>query len=125
MSSDDCSKQCPMECGFMEIKTSEKTMVFRGIELCIPITRHICSQCGMTSSDIECTAAVQRQIAEQYRKKAELLTGCEIRQLRESKNLTQETLAQKLGVDKDLVEKWEKCNIQSQSMDKLLRSYLK
>jgi DNA-binding transcriptional regulator YiaG len=56
---------------------------------------------------------------------AGLLTGCEIRQLRESKNLTQETLAQKLGVDKDLVEKWEKCNIQSQSMDKLLRSYLK
>lgn len=125
MSSDDCSKQCPMECGFMEPETSEKTIVFRGIELCIPVTRHTCSHCGMTASDIECTASVQKQIAEQYRMKTGMLTGREIRQLRKLKNLSREELAQKLGVDKALVEKWEKCNIQSESMDKLLRSYLK
>ena len=124
MSREENSKDCPMACGFMEMETCEKTIVFRGIELCVPITRHTCPHCGITGSDVACTAAVQQEIADQYRRKTGLLTGSQIRALREAKNMTRQALAETLGVETAAVHRWEKANIQSPEMDQQLRSVL-
>ena len=124
MSRDQNSKDCPMECGFMEPETCEKTIVFRGIELCVPITRHTCPHCGITGSDVACTAAVQQEIADQYRRKTGLLTGRQIQTLRETKKMTRQALAETLGVETAAVRRWEKANIQSPEVDHQLRSIL-
>jgi len=125
MSHNESGKDCPMECGFMEPETCEKTIVFRGVKLCVPITRHTCPHCGITGSDVACTAAVQQEIADQFRGKTGLLTSRQIQTLREAKNMTQQDLAEKLEVDAAAVRRWEKANIQSRDMDQILRRILK
>jgi transcriptional regulator with XRE-family HTH domain len=72
-----------------------------------------------------CTAAVQQEIADQFRRKTGLLTGRQIQTLREAKNMTQQELGEKLGVDAAVIRRWEKANIQSRDMDQILRNVLK
>lgn len=117
-------KACPMGHGPMQIKQQKKTTAFRDVELTVVVTEHVCPECGMTASDIKAAGKVQRQIADAYRKKMNLLTGDEIRNLRKSKNLTQDALADKMGVGVASIKRWELGNIQSSSMDNLLRSFL-
>jgi len=119
------TKACPMGHGPMELKTIKKKIEFRDVELNVDVTTHVCPTCGMTASDIDSTAKLQRQIADAYRKKKNLITGDEIRILRESRGLSQEKLAELLGVGIASIKRWELGNIQSESMDKLLRTCLK
>jgi putative zinc finger/helix-turn-helix YgiT family protein len=118
------TKACPMGHGPMELKQREKTTMFRDVELTADVTEHVCPVCGMTASDVKAAGQVQRQIADAYRAKMNLLTGDKIRSLRQAKNLTQDTLAEEMGVGVASIKRWELGNIQSSSMDNLLRSYL-
>ncbi|MDA3894647.1 MAG: DUF4065 domain-containing protein [Desulfobacteraceae bacterium] len=115
---------CPMGHGPMELKQHKKTTTFRDVELTVAVTAHVCPECGMTASDVKAAGQVQRQIADAYRAKMNLLTGDEIRFLRQSRNFTQASLAEKMGVGVASIKRWELGNIQSSSMDNLLRSYL-
>ena len=67
---------------------------------------------------------VQRAIADAYRKKVGLLTGQEIRSLREAKELTQQQLADVMNVGIASIKRWETGMIQSKSMDHALRIQL-
>lgn len=118
------TKTCPKGCGPMVPETIEKPMAFRGVELNVPVARDVCGKCGMTASDIAAAGAVQREIAEKYRQAEGLLTGKEIRSLRQAKNLTQEELAAQMRVGVASIKRWENANIQSRSMDNLLRAFL-
>ncbi len=110
--------------GPMEQKLRKKTTLFRDVELSVDVAEHVCPVCGMTASNIEAAGQVQRQLADAYRAKKNRLTGDEIRSLRQAKNLTQLALAEKMGVGIASIKRWELGNIQSSSMDNLLRSYL-
>ena len=118
------TKACPRGHGPMEYQTNIKPTTFRGIELEVTVKEHVCPECGLTAADIAATANVQQQIAEGYRKKKGLLTGEAIRTLRQAKGLTQEELADLIEVGVASIKRWEKANIQSASMDRLLRTYL-
>ncbi len=118
-------RQCPKGHGTMERKTAVKSVVFRGVTLEVPVTGNVCRECGFRSSDVSDAGAVQKEIAEAYREKTGLLTGKAIRSARKSKGLTQQTLADRMGVGVASIKRWEKADVQSQSMDKLLRTCLK
>ncbi|MDZ7833678.1 MAG: DUF4065 domain-containing protein [Desulfobacterales bacterium] len=118
------AKECPKGHGPMKRQTNLKSTTFRGVELEVAVKEHVCPECGLTAADIAATADVQHQIAEGYRKKMGLLTGTAIRDLRQAKGLTQEELADLIEVGVASIKRWEKSNIQSASMDKLLRTYL-
>src|SRR6056297_527353 len=118
------TKTCPKGCGSMHPQTTEKQINFRETALDVPVTQHVCHKCGMTASDISAAGAVQREIAEKYRRIKGLLTGKEIRSLRQAKNLTQEELAAQMHVGVASIKRWENANIQSKSMDNLLRAFL-
>ncbi len=105
-------------------QTIEKPLTFRGVELNVPVSRAVCGKCGMTASEIPAAGAVQREIAEKYRQIKGLLTGKEIRTLRQAKSLTQEELAAQMRVGVASIKRWENANIQSRSMDNLLRAFL-
>ncbi|MBA2880571.1 DNA-binding transcriptional regulator YiaG [Desulfosalsimonas propionicica] len=79
----------------------------------------------ISTSNVACTAAVQQEIADQFRRKTGLLTSRQIQTLREVKKMAQQALAERLGVDAAVVRHWEKANIQSQDMDQILRNVLK
>ena len=110
--------------GPMKLQHLKKAITFRDVDLTVDVTAHVCPVCNTTASDIKSTGHVQRQIADAYRRKMNLLTSDEIRTLRKAKNLAQEALADLLGVGVASIERWELGNIQSNSMDKLLRTFL-
>jgi putative zinc finger/helix-turn-helix YgiT family protein len=118
------AKECPKGCGTMELLPINQLATVRGVELQVSVKQHICRVCGFASTDLAATGEVQQQIAEGYREKKGLLTGKEIKALRKAKGLTQDELATVMGVGIASIKRWEKANIQSESMDKLLRAYL-
>lgn len=115
---------CPKGHGPMTLQTKSQSTTFRGVELDVTVREHICVQCGFTASDVAGAGDVQRQMAEAYRQKTGLLTGAEIRRLRLARGLTQAELAGLIGVGVASIKRWEKANIQSESMDKLLRVHV-
>jgi putative zinc finger/helix-turn-helix YgiT family protein len=108
----------------MKMETIVKPITFRDVSLQVPVTAHVCRQCGFTASDVAAAGRVQEEIAEAYRKRKGLLTGAAMRKLRGAKGLTQAALAGKIGVGIASIKRWEKGNIQSESMDRLLRTCL-
>lgn len=67
---------------------------------------------------------VQRAIADAYRKKAGLITGPEIRSLREARGLTQTQLAEMMNIGIASIKRWETGMVQTKSMDQALRMQL-
>jgi putative zinc finger/helix-turn-helix YgiT family protein len=108
----------------MKAETKSKPVTFRGVRLNVPVDAHVCRQCGFMASDVAAAGRVQEEIAEAYRKKKGLLTGEAMRKMRGVKGLTQAALAKKIGVGIASIKRWEKGNIQSESMDRLLRTCL-
>lgn len=118
------TKTCPMGHGPMEMRQLKKTTTFRDVDLTVDVTTFVCPECSMTASDIKTAGQVQRQISDAYRKKMTLLTGNEIRSLRQAKKLTQDALANLMGVGVASIKRWELGSIQSSSMDNLLKNHL-
>ena len=117
-------KKCPKGHGPMKIETIVKPLTFRDVSLRVPVTAHVCRQCGFTASDVSAAGDVQREMAETYRKQTGRLTGEAIRSLRKARKLTQRTLADRIGVGIASIKRWENTSIQSDSMDRLLRTCL-
>ncbi len=117
-------KLCPSGHGPMVVQKTLKPVTFRDVALEVPVTEHVCRECGFSASDVTSAAAVQQEIAEAYRQRTGLLTGGAIRTMRRAKRMTQASLAEKMGVGIASIKRWEKANVQSESMDKLLRTCL-
>lgn len=117
-------KNCPKGHGLMKEQTIVRPITFREVKLEVPVTAHVCRQCGFTASDVAAAGEAQKKIAEAYRKRRGLLTGEAIRNLRGARGWTQEALAERIGVGIASIKRWEKANIQSESMDRLLRTCL-
>lgn len=116
--------KCPKcSCG-LQPREFYRQKNFKGIDIEYACKAHVCPDCGLEAGTLQSAGEVQRAMADAYRAKAGLLTGREIRVLRETKGLTQNKLADDLQVGIASIKRWETGAVQSQSMDKLLRMHL-
>ena len=53
------------------------------------------------------------------------MTGTELKELRESANLTQKDLADKLGIQREMIARWETTGSISKVYQKILGDYFK
>lgn len=115
---------CPAGHGEMQLATVKKEIQFRGESIHYDIESLVCSECGLLRSTVEQTAKAQTVIADAYRQKMGLLTGDQIRQLREQQGLSQQRLADLANCSKMSIVRWENGVIQKESSDKALRDVL-
>lgn len=114
---------CPLcEQGVLtEQETSELT-VYKGVERMLPLHFACCSECGTEQADAKHIRANKRAM-QAFKKEVDgLLTGTQMRELRESLNLTQGQAAEVFGGGPVAFSKYESDDVaQSEGMDKLLR----
>ncbi|MBI9077159.1 MAG: DUF4065 domain-containing protein [Desulfatibacillum sp.] len=113
--------ECPNGHGIMSVMDIERTMSFRGEDITVSVPVSKCSVCGIEAGTVEQVAHAQRVVHDAYRKKKELLTSEDIQRKRKRLGWTQNTLAHKAKVGVASVKRWELGQIQSESMDALLR----
>jgi putative zinc finger/helix-turn-helix YgiT family protein len=79
-----------------------------------------CSNCGTIALDDE----ANRQISEAFRKQAGLLTPEQIRRHRASLGLTQQDMADQLGLAVSTLSRWETgAQIQQRALDRFVRAF--
>jgi len=116
--------KCPNDHGNMKIKKLKEEVLFRGIPVRFAAEHYVCSVCGLAVDDMELAAANQKTIADAYRKAVGLLTSNEIVQGRKKLDWTQEQLAEAMHVGIASIKRWETGQIQTKSMDSMLRKVL-
>jgi putative zinc finger/helix-turn-helix YgiT family protein len=116
---------CPHGHKEMTVRKSEKRLSFRGAQFSVPVEQFVCPECGEEAGTVDQAAAIQKSIADAYRKSAGLLMGKEIVEGRKKLNLTQDDLAKKMSVGIASIKRWEGASIQSKSMDLALRLALR
>jgi putative zinc finger/helix-turn-helix YgiT family protein len=101
--------------------TAEVVHDGRSYTVTVPALRLFrCRNCGEAVLDTE----ANEQISRAFRRQAGLLTPEEIRQKREALGLKQKELAERLGVAKETLSRWETGGqVQQRSLDRLLRLY--
>ena len=117
----EAGMNCPNGHSKMVLKKAKKRVIFRGLDLSVPIKQYVCAVCGVEVGTINQTADIQKAISDAYRKAANLLTGKEIVETRKRLKLTQEALAKRMNVGIASIKRWEGGTIQSKSMDHALR----
>ncbi len=105
-----------------DFKKADKSMNFRGEDICFQIEAYVCGECGLEVATIEQAADTQIAIADAYRKKVGLLTGAEIRELRGKHDLSQKDLSKRAGVGIASIKRWENGIIQTKSMNSALKA---
>jgi putative zinc finger/helix-turn-helix YgiT family protein len=115
---------CPNGHGVMPLKRIQKKLTFRNVDIAVESQLYVCPVCRLEAGTVDQTAGLQKTLAEAYRKKVGLLTGAEIRNMRKKLHLTQDALAQSLGVGIVSIKRWEGAQIQTKSMDQALRRAL-
>nr|NJM02682.1 type II toxin-antitoxin system MqsA family antitoxin [Desulfobacula sp.] len=115
---------CPKGHGAMKQKEIEKIIPFKGLDIAVIEEDYVCPECGLAAGTVESAGKIQQAIAEAYRKKTGLLSGGEIKMLRQNKGMTQEDLAAVMDVGIASIKRWETGAIQSRSMDRVLRRHL-
>lgn len=118
------SLNCPKGHGPMGLNTVEKKMTFKGVDIAVEVEVYTCPECGLEAGTVQSAGEVQRAIADAYRAKVDLLTGQEIKSLRDAKELTQQQLADMMNVGIASIKRWETGMVQSKSMDHALRMQL-
>ncbi len=116
----DCP-QCRKPTAVVEV---ENTTRFRDVEITYAARVHCCTECGLELADIDEAGAMQERMADAYRQAVGLLTGAEIRELRQKKSLSQQALAGELQIGVASIKRWETGVIQSKAMNNLLRTLL-
>lgn len=108
----------------MAQKKLKKQKTFKGVDIEYFSDAFVCPECGLEAGTVQSASDVQRAVADAYRKKAGLLSGQEIRSLREARKLTQQQLADIMNVGIASIKRWETGMIQTRSMDQALRIQL-
>jgi putative zinc finger/helix-turn-helix YgiT family protein len=113
--------KCPRCFCPMELKNLHKQKTFKGIDIEYTCRAYVCQECGLEVGTVQTAGDTQRAVADAYRARKGLLTGREIKALREVQGMTQNELAEDLQVGIASIKRWESGAVQSESMDKLLR----
>ncbi|WP_084288388.1 type II TA system antitoxin MqsA family protein [Desulfovermiculus halophilus] len=112
---------CPKCASRMELKELHKRTTIKGVDVAYPCRAYVCPGCGLEAGTVRTAGDAQRAAADAYRAKAGLLTGREIKSLREAQGVSQRELAEDLQVGIASIKRWETGAVQSESKDKLLR----
>ncbi len=115
---------CPFCRKKMVLRRLEKTIQFRGVTISYETEAFVCTECGLEAGTVESAGKTQCAIADAFRMQKKMLTGTEIKRLRESGGLTQTELARRLEVGADAINRWEQGGIQSPAMDRSLKKIL-
>jgi len=117
------SNKCP-ECGTsMKEATGKLSFPVNGEEISVSgLTFLKCQKCQEMILRLDESRKLREQAIELYRKKYHLLSGDEIRSLRERNDLTQAQFASLLRLGVNTISRWESGrNVQTSAMDVLLR----
>ena len=106
------------------LKKIEKQTRFRGVLVIYEAEVYVCPVCGLEAGTIESAGAVQRAIADAYRRQMKLLTGNQIRSFRNSKGWSRSYLAGLLNVKPVQIKRWESGLIQPNNLDRRLKKLL-
>ncbi len=117
---DDACPTCGTE---MVERHGRLRLPVNGEEIAVPSARHLrCPKCDEVVLRFEDARRLNEDAIAAYRKKHHLLSGDEIRALRERFNLKQADLAGLLRLGANTISRWESGrNVQTASMDILLR----
>jgi putative zinc finger/helix-turn-helix YgiT family protein len=105
----------------MELQELQKCTTVKGVDVAYPCRAYVCQECGLEAGTVQTAGDTQRAVADAYRARKGLLTGREIKALREALGLSQKELADDLQIGIASIKRWESGAVQSESMDKLLR----
>jgi putative zinc finger/helix-turn-helix YgiT family protein len=111
---------CHNKLVFQKIKKETR---FRGVLVQYEAETYICPVCGLEAGTVESASAVQKAIADAYRKHKGLMTGNDIKALRESKGWSYKYLAGLLSIQPAMINRWESGLIQSRRIDQQLKQY--
>lgn len=114
---------CP-SCGtLMREARGRLTLPINGEEVAVPSATHLkCPKCGEIVLRLQDAKRLHEDATEIYRRKHDLLSGNEIRAIRERFDLNQADLARLLRLGANTVSRWESGrNVQIGAMDTLLR----
>ena len=115
---------CP-QCGVpTQVVEVEKQTRFRDVDIRYAAVVHRCAECGLELAGIDAAGTMQERMADAYRQATGLLSGAEIRELRQKLGLSQQALADALNIGVASIKRWETGVIQTKGMDTLLRSHL-
>ncbi len=117
------NKKCPACSGVMSVDCTPGVITFRGMEIEYPKEVFRCQSCNIEIGTQEQAEKVQNAISSTFRQKSGLLTSDEIRTARDRLGLSQQQLADKVGVGVASIKRWETGAIQTKSMDKTLRAF--
>jgi putative zinc finger/helix-turn-helix YgiT family protein len=107
----------------MREKRGKLKLPVNGEDVAVPGAAHLaCPKCHEIVLRLDEARLLREQALALYRKKYELLSGGEIRALRERFGLTQGALAKLLRLGSNTISRWEAGrNVQTAAMDVLLR----
>ena len=111
------------ECGKGQLKTQETTVsaAFRGSLFDVRTVANVCPKCGYKSIPAKHADNFGVALADAYRRKHDLLTSTQLKEIRKELDLTQEEFATYLHVGVASVKRWEGGLGQDRAMDQLIR----
>jgi len=111
-----------LSCGEeLKPKTTDFEGEYAGVSVTVRMEGLVCDSCGYKTISGPKLEEFGRLVADQYRIKKGLLTGGDIRSIRENLGMSQQQFADHLGVGVASVKRWELGKVQEQSMDNLIR----
>ena len=114
---------CPRCRTIMKEKSGRLSLPINGEEIMVPDQSHLgCPKCGEVILRLDEVRHLREAAMDTYRKKYGLLSGDEIRSVRERFNLTQADFARLLHLGSNTISRWEAGrNVQTSAMNMLLR----
>ncbi|HEY6769549.1 MAG TPA: type II TA system antitoxin MqsA family protein [Candidatus Sulfotelmatobacter sp.] len=81
----------------------------------------VCSKCGFVTISNKQSGTFTQAVSDAYRNAHNLLTGDELRVLRNQRGMSQVEFAEYLGVGPASIKRWESGQVQDKAMDELIR----
>jgi len=105
-----------------KIKTAQETFNVRGVDIEVCVSVEVCVSCGENlASDAE-DQKILNSVNSEYRKRTNLLTPEEIKQIRSRYNLSQRCFALLLGMSEATINRYENGALQDRTHDTAIRA---
>jgi putative zinc finger/helix-turn-helix YgiT family protein len=117
---------CP-ECEKRQLcqEIKEYTVNIKGKDITIPVNMRKCTVCGEVFVPLGSDGDIFDKAYRLYRKKHDMMQPEEIKELRKKYKLSQQGLADMLGIEVKYIQRYEKGSLQKKSHDELLKKFKK
>lgn len=114
-------KRCSMCDGNTRIKQRSYSCEIKNEKIDTFVNEYVCDSCGFVFTDFEMENDNINRGYEIYKKNHNLLSSGEIKEIRNSRGLTQKEYANILGAGEKTIARYENGAIQDKAMDNLIR----